>query len=287
MLREYEASNTSKFHILWDRVAIAGAGTSVLLDKFAEGIRDSQIPSTPDFEKIVQTIEDVVRTIHDRYEERLGLDYQLEALITGLDKFDKGDPYLRVVHSVGVTEHIENFAIIGHGAPYVAPFYRLFYDPMLTVNELAVLGYFAVSTIIWLGLDQSVGMNQLGPECVVLRANEQPLFLNPLDEEFKTARESLEQLKFRSKLVTSIWQKIPQAFEAMLLSGQLPDFKQEELKERAILQKLEIDGFDVWLCDSCSKRVWLPTRWKAEAHHCPYCGSNKVKFERTAILPMY
>jgi len=210
-MREYEASNISKFHILWDRVAIAGAGTSVLLDKFAEGIQKSEIPSAPDFGKVVETIEDIVGEVSTRYQTRLGPDSGLEALIMGLENFDKGEPYLRIVYQQGITEDIGQFAIIGHGAPYAHPLYRLLYDPMLTANELAVLGYFVISTIVYLGLDQTVGMTQMGPECVILRANEEPKFLNPLDDEFKTARASLENLKFRANLITSIWQKIPMA----------------------------------------------------------------------------
>jgi len=157
---------------------------------------------------------------------------------------------------------------------------------MLKVEELAVLGYFVISVVIRLGLDQTVGTGWLGPEVVILKANEEPRFLNPLDDQFKTAHQSLDTFNFRSKLVTSVWDKIPHAYEGLLLSGQLPDFKVEELKERSILQKLSIDGFDVWLCGSCSKRVWLPTRWKQEVRHCPYCGSKEAKFERRAILQM-
>ena len=216
VMRQYEANNESKIHLIWEpnpKVVVAGAGTTALIDKFAEAIGKSKIPSTLDFTKVVETIEDIVFNLRERYEPRIQEDYDFQALIMGFQDFDKGDPYLRLVHGDGISEDVKDYAIIGHGAPYVTSLFRLLYDNMLTVSELAVLGYFAVSTIVFLGLDQTVGITQLGPESVVLKSNEKPCFLNPLDHEFLTTRQSLSSLRFRFKLVKSIWSKIPQAYE--------------------------------------------------------------------------
>jgi hypothetical protein len=120
---------------------------------------------------------------------------------------------MELIHAEGISEFVRDFAIIGHGAPYVAALFKLVYDNMLNVNELAVLGYFCIASIVFLGLDQTVGMSALGPEAIVLRANEEPRFLNPLQSDFSKARESLNDLRFRLKLVKSIWPQIPQAFE--------------------------------------------------------------------------
>jgi hypothetical protein len=63
-----------------------------------------------------------------------------------LEGFDKGDPYLRLIHQNGISEHVKQFAI-GHGADYIALLYRMLYDDMLNVSELAVLGYFCISAL--------------------------------------------------------------------------------------------------------------------------------------------
>jgi hypothetical protein len=114
----------------------------------------------------------------------------------------------------GFSTPIKNFEIIGRGAPYVIALFKLLYNPRLKVNELAVLGYFCIATLISLELDDSVGARHLGPEAVVLKANEEPKILNHdhLDPDFKTARASTKSLKFRNKLRKSVWNQVPQAF---------------------------------------------------------------------------
>jgi 20S proteasome alpha/beta subunit len=215
VMREFEATNESKFHILWNRAAIAGAGTTAILDKFAERLSKSAIPTVPDFQKVVDAVEDIAFDLRERYEPRIDKDYAFQALVMGLEGFDKGDPYVRLVHSQGMSEDVKDFAIIGHGAAYASSFFKLLYDPMLTAAELGVLGYFSISLIVDLGLDQTVGVSPLGPEVVILRTNEEPAFLSPTDSKFSMARTSLGSLRFRYKLVKQIWENLPQAFENM------------------------------------------------------------------------
>jgi 20S proteasome alpha/beta subunit len=203
----------SKIHIVWDKVVVAGAGTSLLQEKLTEGLQDSKIPDTKDPRKAVHLIEDTMRGIYDRYSPRLGTNYDLQVVAMGLEGFDKGDPYARLVHADGVAEWIESYKIIGHGAYYALPFMRLFYDPLLTAEELAVLGFFVISNIIGMGVDQTVGTDQLGPEMVILKTDGKPEFLNSQDARFASVRKSLEMLRYRFKLVKSIWGKLPQAYE--------------------------------------------------------------------------
>jgi 20S proteasome alpha/beta subunit len=287
VMRDYEASNQSKFKILWGRIAIAGAGTGLLLDELQEGLDELQVPPNTNFRVIRKRVEDVMKNIRDRYRSRLNEDFNLQAVLMGLEGFDKGDPELFVIHSQGVSERVETGVVFGHGDRPTAPMFRLLYNQMLTCEELAVLGWFAIANTVVLGIDQTVGMTQMGPECVVLRRDSEPTFLNPLDHPFLSSREALSNLNYRKKLIASVWEKIPMAYEGLLLEGQLPDYKLEELKEREIQQKLGIDGFDVFACESCSKRSWHPTRWRNQVKNCPYCGSEKVKYERTAIFPMH
>ena len=120
---------------------------------------------------------------------------------------------MHLIHGDGISMKIKNFDIIGHGAPYVKVLFKLLYLPMLKVNELAVLRYFCIATLVSLKLDQTVGINQSGPEVVVLKTNEEPKFLNPQDYDFDTARTSLQCMKFGYKLVKSIWNQVPEAFK--------------------------------------------------------------------------
>lgn len=213
--RAYEATNESKIHLPWDRAVLAGAGTTSLMDKLARAITKSKIPTTPDFDKVVATIENVVAALKTRYESRLGRLYSLQALMMGLEGFDKGDPYLRLIYQDGFSEDVKSFSIIGHGAPYVALLYRMLYDDMLRVEELAVLGYFCISALTLSDVDQTVGTEEWGPEAVILKTDQEPQILNPDAKEFRTARESLKTLKFKYKLVRAIWPVIPQAFETI------------------------------------------------------------------------
>ena len=212
ILREFEASNESKINLFWKKIVSAGAGKTAIYDSFSTELEESKLPNEPDFTKAVKTIEDIAHNLQARYRPRMDC-YDFEAFVMGLKNFDNGDPYLRLVSDQGISEEINTFAIIGHGAPYTTPFFKLMYDNMLSVNELAILGYFAISLTVLLELDQTVGFNQLGPDVVVLRSNEEPQFLQPFSPEFNTSKSSLQQLKFKYKLIKSIWPKIPQAFE--------------------------------------------------------------------------
>jgi hypothetical protein len=78
--------------------------------------------------------------------------------------------------------------------------FKLLYDPKLKVNELAVLGYFCIATLISLGLDDNVGTGQLGPEAAVLNKNGLKLLnRDQLDPDFTTARVSSNSLRIGEK----------------------------------------------------------------------------------------
>jgi 20S proteasome alpha/beta subunit len=207
-----EGRDVSKIRSLWNnKGAMACAGDAPLIDKIVETI--CRIPKNADYPKMVAEIKTNVRTVlNENQSTTIGNSFK--AIFIGLEEFDKGDPYIRLIDPRGFSTPIEKFEIIGHGTPYVIALFKLFYHPMLNVNELAVLGYFCIATLISLELDYSVGTGQLGPEVVVLKAHEQPEILNRdhLDPIFNTARTSSKSLEFRDKLVKSIWNKVPNAF---------------------------------------------------------------------------
>jgi len=209
---EAEAYDQSKLNILWDRIVLAGSGSAPMLEMFADGLAESKIPEAPNLSAASKQIEDVIYAIRERYEPRIGEDCELEALIMGLDGFSEGEPYLRHVYSRGFSERIDNFAIIGHGAPYASMLFRLLYDPLLTAKELAILGWFTISAIVSSGLDQTVGIGPLGPEAVMVRTDEAPQFLTPFDEQLSAAKDSLSKRRYRLKLLENIWGRVPQAY---------------------------------------------------------------------------
>jgi 20S proteasome alpha/beta subunit len=148
VMREFEATNESKIHLLGKKAVLVGAGTGTLIDKLADRISESTIPSSPNLNAVVESVENIVISMRERYGPVLSNNYNFQALVMGLQEFDTGDPYLRLIHGVGISERVIDFAIIGHGAPYVASLFRLLYDRMLTATETAVLGYFCISSIV-------------------------------------------------------------------------------------------------------------------------------------------
>lgn len=203
-MREYEARDESKIRVPRNKSVIAGAGVASILDRLTESIPIS------DFRSVVKTIEDNICALRFRYESRFDK-FEFAAIFMGLQEFDRGDPYICVINDRGASIDINNFEVIGHGAPYTKVFFKMFYDKMMNVNELAVLGYFCIKWLGLSGLDQSVGTGPTGPDVVVLKANEEPKFLDP--SHFIAADTSLQSLRFRYKLVRSIWNEIPKVFE--------------------------------------------------------------------------
>jgi 20S proteasome alpha/beta subunit len=208
-----EYRDLSKVRILWNnKAAMACAGDAPLIDNIAEGL--SRMSKNVDYHKMIEDIKMNVQTALNDYQSTT-IGNPFKAIFMGLKEFDKGDPYIRLIDPRGFSTPIEYFEIIGRGNPYVIALFKLFYDRRLKVNELAVLGYFCIATLISLELDNSVGTGQLGPEAVVLKTNEEPTILNRdyLDPDFKTARASSKSLKFRNRLMKSIWNRVPEAFK--------------------------------------------------------------------------
>jgi 20S proteasome alpha/beta subunit len=211
-MEDNEAMNVSKVYPLWgNKAAMACAGDGRLIDKLRELVSGKP----PTFPQPVKTVEDDVNELRKDYAERIvavNNKYALRTIFMGLQEFDK-KPYIRLIYDDGVSRNIERYCIIGHGANYVKILFNLLYDKMLTVNELAVLGYFCIETLVSSELDQTVGTSQMGPDVMILKDKEEPKSLDPRGPDFNTAKISLQSLQFKYKLVKSIWNEIPQAFE--------------------------------------------------------------------------
>jgi 20S proteasome alpha/beta subunit len=149
-----EHRDVSKIRVLWDdKGAFAGAGDAPLIAKVVETI--NRISTKSDSDKI-KDIDNNLRTVLDECQPAT-MGSQFEAILMGLQELDKGDPYIRLIDRRGFSTPIEKFEIIGIGHRYIRMLFKLFYDPNLKVNELAILGYFCIATLISLNLDDNVG----------------------------------------------------------------------------------------------------------------------------------
>jgi len=215
ILRGYEATNESKVRLFWnDGVMTAAAGSVAVFDYVAQTIGEKSLenPNPQSFGKIVEVVEDSITHVKSRYLPRMGEDYDIELLCAGLEKVTSGEGHLKRIDKYGISENVERFAIIGHGAPYAASLFGLMYDEMLTTREIGLLGSFVISTVIALGYDQSVGVREFGPEVIALRDDEKPIFMNITENDFRNTNQIAKSLKFKNKLVKSIWNYVPQAY---------------------------------------------------------------------------
>jgi 20S proteasome alpha/beta subunit len=208
-----EHRDVSKIRVLWNgKGAMAGAGDAPVIAKIVETI--NRIRSDSDQ---IKEIDNNLRTVLEECQPAT-MGSQFEAIFMGLHEFDKGDPYIRLIDRRGFSTPIEKFEVIGIGHRYIRMLFKLLYDSRLKVNELAVLGYFCIATLISLELDNNVGTGQLGPEAAVLKKNGLKLLnREQLDPDFKTARASSNSLEFRYELVKSVWNQVPEAFKESIV----------------------------------------------------------------------
>lgn len=214
VMREYEATSETKLHRFFDEsVVIGAAGSTSVSDYLVEDLNSNK-PSSDlsSFNDITKNIEDSICKIKSRYLARMGRNgFEIEVLIGGLDSVDKGEPILKRTYQNGISENVTKFAIIGHGAPYATTLFGLMFDQMLTIRETALLGSFVISAIISLGYDQSVGVDNLGPEVVVIKTDEKPEFMDTSTKDFERTKNVAKSLNFKNQLVLSIWGYVPQA----------------------------------------------------------------------------
>jgi 20S proteasome alpha/beta subunit len=214
VMREFEATNETKLHRFWDESIVIGtAGSTTVSDYLVADLNDNKPLNVSSFSDITKNIENSICGIKSRYIARMGKDgFDIDLLAGGLEGVDKGEPILKRIYHNGTSENVTKFAIVGHGAPYATTLFGLMFDQMLTIKETALLGSFVISAIISLGYDQSVGVDNLGPEVVVIKRDEKPEFMDASTKDFERTKSVAKSLKFRNKLVTSIWEYVPQAY---------------------------------------------------------------------------
>ncbi len=211
---EYNASNESKYHLIFDgNVVVAGAGNTATLDYFNEKLNELNSDAQTDLKKAIQNIEDSLIEIKQRYYARIGRDFEFEAIVGCLENIENGEPHLRVVYSSAVSEKIKTFQIIGHGTPFVTTIFRLMYNQNLSLIETAVLGYFSILAVISMGIDQTMGVDEKGPDVLIIKKDQKPEKINTETEEFKKAFDSATKLNFNKLLINGIWKTMPDCYK--------------------------------------------------------------------------
>lgn len=175
-----EARDRTKLFTVWhDHLALAGSGFTFLTDYFKEDI--DKIEKVNSFSEMAKRLEDIAGKLYQRYSSRLkkeGYNYDFEVLFIGLEEITKGQPRMRFFERNGISEEINDFKLLGSGAPYALPFVKTIYNENLSTNQLWRTGYYAISTVINLELDTGVGGL---PDVIVLEENKSPHFLKDED----------------------------------------------------------------------------------------------------------
>lgn len=176
---DMDVRDRRKIFTVSNHFAIAGSGYDFLIDYFLEGM--NKIANVKNFSEMVIKLEDVMAKLYRRYSKRLGMEgfsFPFQALLIGLNEITSGQPRMRLFEGNGVSEEVDDFQLIGSGAPYALPFVKIIYDEKFSINQLSRIGYYAISTIINLELDTGVGGE---PDVIILQKDSVPRFLDEKD----------------------------------------------------------------------------------------------------------
>lgn len=176
---DLDVRDKQKIFLVFNKFAIAGSGHTFLIDYFIEDM--NKIENVKNFSEMVIKLEDVTSKLHRRYSKRLkmeGFYFPLQALLIGLSEHTSGQPRMRHFEGNGVSEEVDDFQVIGSGAPYALPFVKIIYDEKYSINQLSRIGYYAISTIINLELGTGVGGE---PDVIILKKDGVPRFLEDED----------------------------------------------------------------------------------------------------------
>lgn len=195
VLNGLEAEEMEKMFILPNGAVVGAAGGKFLMDDFLPQVKKV---NAKDFDDLISKAEDIVRRLYKRYRPRFGYDWpSFGVLVMGLDKLSSGAPRIRLIEERGVSEEVESFQIVGHGAAYAQPFVRLIHEPEMTTVAMARGAFFAISMIESLELDESVGGL---PDVIAIENGKAPKNV----EFWQMAKTGLDNL-IQSKEVNWIW----------------------------------------------------------------------------------
>jgi len=139
-------------------IIVGSSGVAGLFDKFRRRVARylmSHREEASDIENFIEAIENITRELNDRYRTILRGNY-FDVLIGILAQ---DGAFLQYINPIGFAEVVRKYKVIGHGEPYGSIFLKKLWNPDMTMEQTAELGYFIIRHIEKLELDGSVGGN--------------------------------------------------------------------------------------------------------------------------------
>jgi len=138
-------------------VVVGSSGVAGLFDKFRRRVIKylaTHREEAGDIETFIEAVENITRELNDKYRTVLRGNY-FDVLI-GILTQDIG-AYLQYINPIGFAEVVRKYKVIGHGEPYGSIFLKQLWNPDMTMEQTAELGYFIIRQIEKLELNGSVG----------------------------------------------------------------------------------------------------------------------------------
>jgi 20S proteasome alpha/beta subunit len=143
-------------------MVVGSSGVSGLFEKFRERI--TGFIGTPNWDNTIPTltteIEKITRDLNATYREILG--GEVFDVLLGVKSTNGA--ILRYIHPFGFAEGVRRYKVIGHGEPYGAFFLKRWWQPTMTMLQVAQLGAFIVKYIQDFELDNTVGVGNGNPQ---------------------------------------------------------------------------------------------------------------------------
>jgi len=145
-----------------DWMIVGSSGISGLFEKFRAHLRAYM--SSPNMENTVPAIANEIERI------TYGLNEKYRGVLAG-QNFDvllgiksSTGAVLQYIYPIGFAEGVRKYKAIGHGEPYGSFFLKQWWQPNMTMLEVAGLGYFIIKYIQDFELDNTVGIGNKQPQ---------------------------------------------------------------------------------------------------------------------------
>lgn len=138
------------------------SGVQAFFDSFTNRVREkvAQMKRTISFGEfriiVEETYEDMARIYGEMFRSQ-----GLSALIA---QRPVNESELWLIEGIGAPQRVSEYQAIGHGRPYGSIFLKKLWQPQLTMEQVAELGYFIIKYLEDSKLDTSVGVGDKRPQ---------------------------------------------------------------------------------------------------------------------------
>jgi 20S proteasome alpha/beta subunit len=151
---------------------VGSSGVSGLFEKFRENFATYVVSPgrATTVSGLTNQIEVITRELNEKYKDILrGQDFDvlLGIKTTGLSE-------LKYVYPFGFAEGVRRCKAIGHGEPYGSFFLRQWWQPRMTMLEVAELGFFIIKYMQDFELDNTVGIGDDFPQIWLIPHSQPP-----------------------------------------------------------------------------------------------------------------